>query len=260
MRIGMAQILVEGGQLERNLFRAERFITQAGKEECEVVVLPECLDLGWTFPRARELAAPIPGPVTDRLCHIAHSTSIYVVAGITEKEGDRIYNSAVLLSPRGEILLKHRKINILDIAQGLYTKGDRLGVASTTLGCIGINICADNFAETLFLGQSLCSMGADLILSPCAWAVPAEHDNDREPYGQLWTSSYRTLAQQYGITIVGVSCVGWIEAGPWKGRKNIGCSLAMGRDGSILTKGPYGAEAELLLTVEVPATGLDLSS
>ena len=56
-----------------------------------------------------------------------------------------------------------------------------MAVAETDLGVIGISICADNFAESLCIGHTLGRMGARLLLSPCAWAVEADHDNARDP-------------------------------------------------------------------------------
>ncbi len=97
-------------------------------------------------------------------------------------------------------------------------------------------------------------MGAQILLSPSAWAVDAGHDNSLTPYGDLWKGSYATLARLYDITVVGVSNVGWINAGPWKGRKCIGCSLAVGPDGGILAVGPYGDAAECLVVVPVETT------
>ena len=61
LRIGMAQMLVEGAQPAANLDRAEAFIRDAASRGCRLVVLPECMDLGWTDPSARRLAQPIPG-------------------------------------------------------------------------------------------------------------------------------------------------------------------------------------------------------
>ena len=252
IRVGMGQMLVEGAAPAANLERALRMIRDAGAQSCDVVVLPECLDTGWTHPTARELAEPIPGPHSEALADAAREAGIHVVAGITERDGDRIYNAAVLISPAGDILLKHRKINELDIARDLYSTGDRLGVARTPLGTIGVDICADNFPDSLHLARSLASMGAQVLLSPCAWAVDADHDNEKEPYGDLWIGSYTTLAKCQGLPVVGVSSVGWLNDGPWKGRKCIGCSLAVGRDGRILARGPYGAAAEALLIVELP--------
>jgi predicted amidohydrolase len=247
----MGQMLVEGGQASQNLQRATEMIRRAAEQNCAIVILPECLDLGWTDPAARELAQPIPGPHSDRLAQAAQQAGLYVVAGLTERAGTRIYNAAVLLSPVGEILLKHRKINIMEIAQDLYATGDSLAVAETPLGTIGLSICADNFPDSLVFGHSLARMGAQMLLSPCAWAMPPDHDNAQEPYGELWKTAYTPLTQLYDMTVVGVSNVGWLRGGPWQGYKCIGCSLAMGPGGAILAEGPYGEAAESLIVVEV---------
>ncbi|WP_202947253.1 carbon-nitrogen hydrolase family protein [Zavarzinella formosa] len=250
-KVGMAQVLVEGGQPQANLDRAAEAIQQAAGQGCRLVVLPECLDLGWTDPSARDLAQPIPGPHVERLARAAREHQIYVAAGLVERSGDRIYNAAVLIGPGGELLLHHRKINELDIALDLYTVGNRLGVVETELGTLGLNICADNFGDSLAIGHVLARMGAQVILSPSAWAVDADYDNEREPYGQLWRDSYTELARLYDLTVIGVSNVGPITGGPWQGRKCIGCSLAMGPGGEILAQGPYGEDASGLTCVEV---------
>lgn len=250
-RLGLAQILVEGGKPEVNLARAVERIAQAATESCRIVVLPECLDFGWTHPSARELAQPIPGPHFDRLAASARRHGLYVAAGLVERAGDRLYNAAVLIGPAGDLLLLHRKINELDIALDLYAIGDRLGVVETELGTLGLTVCADNFPTALAAAHVLARMGAQVILSPSAWAVDANHDNRTEPYGDLWRGAYRQLTTLYDLTVVGVSNVGRITAGPWQGRKCIGCSLAMGPGGEVLAEAPYGEAAEALVVVEV---------
>jgi predicted amidohydrolase len=226
-------------------------IRSAGHAGCRLIVLPECLDVGWTDSSAAELAEPIPGTRSDVLIEAARSAGIYVVAGLAERCGEAIYNASVLLSPGGEILLRHRKINELEIALTLYRTGGELAVARTSTGTIGIPICADNFPDAMMLGESLVRMGAQLLLSPCAWAVDADHDNTTTPYGQLWLDAYVPLARSYDVTVIGVSNVGWIRRGPWAGRKCIGCSLAVGAGGEVLIQGPYGENAEALLMVDV---------
>jgi predicted amidohydrolase len=250
-RAALAQILVEGGRPRANLGRAVEAIAHAAARGCRLVVLPECLDLGWTDPSARDLAMPIPGPHTDLLVRAAREHQVHVAAGLVERAGDRLYNAAVLISPGGEIVLHHRKINELDIALDLYTVGDRLGVAETELGTFGLAICADNFGDSLAVGHVLARMGAQVILSPSAWAVDADHDNLREPYGRLWRDSYAELARLYDLAVIGVSNVGPIADGPWRGRKCIGCSLVMGPGGEVLAQGPYGEWAEAVVCVEV---------
>jgi predicted amidohydrolase len=252
IRVAMGQILVESGQLQANLDRAVRAIHLAAAQECSIVVLPECLDLGWTHPSARDLAQPIPGATSEALSSAARAAHIHVVAGLTERADERIYNAAVLIDPEGRLLLKHRKINLLDIEQDLYAIGDRLQVARTPLGVLGVNTCADNFPDSLALGHAIGRMGAQILLSPSAWAVPADHDPEREPYGSLWEGAYTALAPLYEMPIVGVSNVGPITGGPWQGRKCIGCSLAVGAKGEILAKAPYGEEG--LFPVEIELT------
>lgn len=250
-KLAMAQMLVEGGHPERNLARAKDRIREAASQGCSIVVLPECLDLGWTHPSARQLAKTIPGPVSDSLCESALGLGLYVVAGLTERFHSRIYNAAILVSPSGEILLKHRKINVLDIAQDLYSIGDRLSVAETELGTLAVNICADNFPSSLAIGHCLARMGAQVLLSPSAWAVDADHDNEKDPYGGMWREAYTLLATLYDITVVGLSNVGPISAGPWEGRKCIGCSMAIGPGGEVLAQAPYGEDADVLEVLEI---------
>lgn len=250
-RLAMAQILVVGGQPAENLARACDAIETAARTGCQVVVLPECLDLGWTDPSAATLAEPLPGQFSNILADAAARHGQFVVAGLVERADERCYNSAVLISPDGDIILQHRKINELDIALDTYSVGNRLGVVETPYGIFGVNICADNFEDSLAIGEVLARMGAQVILSPCAWAVDADHDQAKQPYGGLWLSSYSKLSQRFNVSVVGVSSVGWIRGGPWSGRKVIGCSLAMGASGKILATGPYGDDAEAIIMVEI---------
>jgi predicted amidohydrolase len=218
----------------------------------QAAILPEALDAGWTDESVFEIADAIPaGPTFQLLAKAASENRVYVTAGISERAEGKIYNSAVLISPEGELLLLHRKINELNFARKTYSTGDRLQVCDTALGRVGIMICADAFAEGQALSRSLCLMGAELIFSPCAWAVPAGHNNQTDPYGQLWLDHYCPVAKQHGTWIFGVSNVGPITSGPWSGRKCIGNSLAIDAAGKEAARGSYGEEAEEIVLIEV---------
>jgi predicted amidohydrolase len=249
----MGQMRVEGGAPDANLDRAVEMIRKAAAARCDVVVLPECLDLGWTWPEARALAAPIPGDRSNRLAANAKKHGIWVAAGLTERDTDKVYNSAVLVSSDGELIAKHRKINELAIAHDLYDVGDRLTAVASPFGRLGVTICADNFPESLVFGHALARMGVQILLSPCAWAVDADHDNTKDPYGQLWMTAYGRLASLYDMNVIGVSSVGWLTGGPWKGRKCIGNSMGVGPGGKVLAVAPYGVDAECLTVVEISA-------
>lgn len=55
------------------------------------------------------------------------------------------------------------------------------------------------------------------------------------PRAQFHTEADRRL---YDLPVIGVSNVGWLTDSPWKGRKAIGCSLAINNRGEILAAGP----------------------
>lgn len=251
MKLALAQMLVEPGRPEANLARAEQRVAEAAASGADVVLLPECLDFGWTHPSARDGATSVPdGDTARRLIKVARRRQIFVCAGLVERAGDRLFNSALLIDPDGRVLLHHRKIHELDFARELYATGDRLGVEETPFGRVGVMICADGFAPNLAIGRALGLMGARLILSPCAWAVPAEHDNAREPYGGLWRESYGPVCRETGAVIAGCSNVGPVIAGEWAGRRCIGNSLVMGA--KPLAWGDHGEHADQLLLVDLP--------
>ena len=250
VRIGLAQLLVEGGEPGRNLDRAGALAEQAAREGCETVLLPECLDLGWTHPSAMTEAQPIPGPYSDRLRGLARDLGVFVCGGLTERDGDRVYNTAVLLDPHGDLLVKHRKINLLLVEQPFYGVGRSLSVVETSFGLVGVNVCADNYGDSLAIGHALARMGAQLILSPSSWTVDYSIAEAEDPYGEKWIRPYTILARLYDLVVAGTTSVGYIVGGPYEGKKMVGCSLVVNKDG-VLARGRYMEFASDLVTVDV---------
>lgn len=254
--LALAQMRIVPGASEANLRHAQELVAQAADAGAHVVLLPEALPFGWTHPSARAEAGPIPeGAACLALRETARRHRVYLCSGLVERAGDKLYNAAVLIDPRGELLLHHRKIHELDIAQDLYARGDRLHVVPTPLGTFGLMICADAFAPGQVISRTLGLMGAHVILSPCAWAVPAGHDHRQAPYGQLWRDNYCPVARDFRLWIAGASNVGPLTAGPWQGRRCIGCSLVVDPAGHPVLQGPYGPDAEALLHVPVRIAG-----
>ena len=80
---------------------AEQFcamIDAAGKVGADLCVLPDAITVV-SVPDARpaDIAATIPGPLSQQLGHHAQQTKLYVVACYPEREGANVYNTAILL-------------------------------------------------------------------------------------------------------------------------------------------------------------------
>lgn len=256
VKIAMCQTLVEYSKPEENLLRGYEMLKQAAQQGAQIAILPECMDLGWANPAAKEMAQEIPGQRSELLCKWAKELGLYVCAGLTEREGDKLYNTAVLINDEGELLGIHRKINILTDVEGLYEVGDRLQVYHTPHGVLAMDICADNSGGSTVIAEAMCRMGAQVILSPCAWAVPPDYR--RAYYGAEWYVPYGKLAKLYHVPVVGVSNVGKVTAGAWKDWSCIGNSIAIFGDGESGTTLPFGEDAETLRVIDVPLREGDL--
>jgi predicted amidohydrolase len=251
-KLAVAQMRVVGGEREINLAHAGEMIAEAAENGAQLVLLPEAMDLGWTDPAALTQAEPVPeGKVASFLSNAAREHGVYICSGLTEKEGETVYNAAVLIDPRGELILLHRKINELDIGHPYYALGRQLSVCQTDLGAIGVMICADASTGDHVIPRALAYMGADVILSPSAWAVPADHNNFEAPYGQMWKDAYKPVARDFRVWIASCSNVGWMTGGPWKGWKTIGCSMVIGPGGEEVLNAPYGENADTILYVDI---------
>lgn len=251
IKVGIGQMYVEGGEPNINIEQAIQFIKKAAIQKCDIVVLPECLDFGWTHSSALERAQPIPGIYSQKLQRAAKEAEIFVIAGLSERDKNQIFNTAILISEDGSLLGTHRKINILDIAQHIYSPGKSCTVIETSLGNIGMNICADNSPSSNELGHALGFMGADIILSPCSWAVPPDYNNIQKPYGDIWKESYTEIAKRHHIPVVGVSNTGLVKDGAWKGWWCIGASLVVSKEGTIQKQYPYTKEGNELYIIEI---------
>lgn len=176
MTLAAVQFDPQKGEVDANLDRAESLIRSA---DADLFVLPELFATGYFFDsteQAHGLAEPAPdGPVIRRVEAWARETGAVIVAGIAEREGDAVYNSAAVVTPRGW-LGTYRKTHLFyeenaHFAPGetgfrVWTVQDRRGQSYR----LGVMVCFDWFfpeaARTLALG------GADIIAHPSNLVLP----------------------------------------------------------------------------------------
>lgn len=250
MKLALGQLLVEGGEPDRNFQRAEKMIKMASERACDIILLPETIDFAWTHPSSLVECLPIPGTYSDLFCKWAMQYGIYICVGLTEKSENGHYNSALFIDSNGEIILKHRKINLLEVEFPFYNVGQKLEVVDTPFGKIGVNICADNYGDALHIGHTLARMGAQIILSPSSWTVDYHVTEIDEPYYEKWIRPFHLLASMHEIVVASATSVGYIVGGPYEGKKSIGKSLVVDKNG-ILAEGAFNEFAGDLQMIDI---------
>lgn len=114
------------------------------RQKTDVILLPEGITVIGTGKKYADVTETIPGPTTVRLGELAKKRGTYVVAGIYEREGPVIYNTAVLIDRAGNVAGKYRKVYVPrgEIEGGL-TPGNDYPVFQTDFGTVGLMICYD---------------------------------------------------------------------------------------------------------------------
>lgn len=150
---------------EKNrLFYAEK-VAEAGKAGVDILCLGEGITVVSTGKKYADVAESVPGPTSEVLGQAAKTYRMYIVAGIYEREGALVYNTALLIGRNGEIVGKYRKTHLpeTEVSGGL-TPGDTYPVFKTDFGTVGIQTCYDNFFPEV--GRSLALQGAEIIFLP----------------------------------------------------------------------------------------------
>ena len=155
----------ETGSAEESVRRFLNLIDASIHQKTDVILLPEGITVIGTGKSYADVAETIPGPTTLRLGEMAKKRNTYVVAGIYEREGPAIYNTAVLIDRAGNIAGKYRKVYVPreEIDHGLMP-GNDYPVFATDFGTVGLMICYDvMFPDP---ARALTNRGAEIILMP----------------------------------------------------------------------------------------------
>jgi predicted amidohydrolase len=167
-RIAACQFAPVAGDIDGNLHRIELFAAQ--HSGAGLVVLPELATCGpIESGAAARLAADRYDEVVEHLSRCASWFGNYLVAGLVESDGDRLFNAAVLIGPAGR-LGSYRKVHLTANDEIWATPGERLVTIDIPAGRIGLLIGYDaTFPEAT---TCLALNGADLIACPSLVSGP----------------------------------------------------------------------------------------
>ena len=170
MKVGYIQTSPLFGEKKHNFKKIEKLISNL---EADLIVLPELFATGYTFVSKEEaisLAEDYEGKTAQFLIKLAKSTGSIVIGGFIEKEEEKIYNTAMLISSEG-VIGAYRKIHLYYKEKMWFSPGNKpLKVYDVNGAKIGIMICFDwIFPETV---RTLALLGADIIAHPANLVLP----------------------------------------------------------------------------------------
>ncbi|HTU15467.1 MAG TPA: carbon-nitrogen hydrolase family protein [Solirubrobacterales bacterium] len=169
-----------------NLEAAERLVRAAAADGADLVVLPEKWSLLTTGERLIEGSEPIDGPAVSAARSWAEELGLHLQAGsFTESLADQALpsNTALMISPEGEITATYRKIHMFDVEVGgveysessFEQAGDEVTVAAAGEAEVGMTICYDLRFPELF--RALLGRGADTYTVPSAFTAVTGRDH-----------------------------------------------------------------------------------
>ena len=163
-----------GPTIKDNINKASRLVDQAALDKPDIVCLPETFP-SYNVPRshAMDAAEPVPGPTTEMMIAKAKKYDTNIICPLLEKQGDTVYNSAVVIDRKGQIVGIYHKLHPVTtsvdftIFENGVTPGKEPRVFDLDIGRIGILICFDIQwpKEWAALGE----MGAEIVFWPSAY-------------------------------------------------------------------------------------------
>ncbi|TQR60419.1 carbon-nitrogen hydrolase family protein [Campylobacter troglodytis] len=185
LRLGLVQISARAYELDDNLKRALSLAKKACAQGAKIIVFPELFDCGYCVSDKDEifgidLKKASSNPSFKALSEFARTNEVYIIACSIEKEGKKLYDTAFILSPRGKLVGKHRKIYLFNTEKKRFQRGKKYKVFDLKFKdfCVktGLQICYElGFGEG---ARALALKGADLLIYPSAFGKARTYNWD----------------------------------------------------------------------------------
>ncbi len=205
----------------------EQAVADAAGRKVKLLVLPECAYPAYHLGsrEAYDSADIIDNKtLVEKLCSLAAKHKITLVCGFVEQEGDKLYNSAIVIGGDGRECGRYRKTFLWGEDNNWFERGRRLAPIDTPVGKIGIVICAD--ARAPETASAMVAQGAELIAIPTCWVnVASEPGGYRNAQAEFMIEGRAieckvpiVAANKFGQETEDVSYCGWSQIVDDKGK------------------------------------------
>lgn len=242
IQVACCQFEPRFGEKLVNLKSTLALIDEAAAAGARLILLPELCNTGYVFQTRQEaysLAESIPaGETVTAWMNAAQRYQAYIVAGICERDGDNLYNSAVIIGPEGYIGT-YRKLHLWGEEKLFFAAGNAgIPVFDTPIGRIAALICYDLwFPEAV---RSCVVKQADIVCIPTNWVPIRGHNAQPFP---LAVHLCITNAHVNGLFIAAADRIGTERNQPF-----LGHSVIVHPSGSTAAGPASGDQQEILLS------------
>lgn len=209
MKIAVAQIACTLGDVAANIAKMLEFCRRGRESGVELIVFPEMSDTGYSMPVIQTAARPWSDGAVPALRETARALSLHIICGLSEREGDRLYNTQVAIDARGEIAAKYRKTHLFAPADEdeTFVAGEDFTTFPVGKWRLGLSICYDLRFPEVYRALA-CELGANALVVSAAWPFPrVEHLRVLATARAIENQSYVLLANRVG-TDAGVTWCG----------------------------------------------------
>ncbi len=152
-------------------------VREAAGTGAQLVVLPEGTLPAYVLGHERFEQAQIE-PALAHCREIARAHSSVIVIGAARRQGERVFNTALIVDSDGSIAGTADKQFLWHFDRQWFSPGERLEPVQTSLGAIGALVCADGRIPTI--AGALADKGADVLVMPTAWVTSGRDPHDLE--------------------------------------------------------------------------------
>ena len=234
---------------EANLAAILRMAHEAADAGADLALFPEAALTGLINNDDPEhdlpLGQTIPGPATESLGRVARVRRIWLAAGLLERAGNTLYDSAVLLAPDGGLALTYRRMDShwhgRDAEPAVYRQGTEPAKTDTPFGSLAFLICGDLFSDEI--AERARALAPDWLLVPYARCF-SDGSRDQARWDRDEMPQYAERVRRLGVTTLMASYL----AGDGLERDGdaFGGAMAIAADGTVLDTLPLGKVGILL--------------
>ncbi len=170
LNIGVVNFPVNWGNKKKNLENLKKYCIEAAENGVEMVVFPETCLCGYDYDGEndihKELAESLEGECVSIVKQFAVKYNMYVIFGLAELVDDKVYNSAAIVFPNGEVDV-YRKMHLPFDEKKWAICGNEPKIFETKWGKVGVSICYDTYCFPELI-RYYRAMGARLVLNVTA--------------------------------------------------------------------------------------------